>query len=141
MPIHASPERLARLYLDYKRWSFLFPATIRGVRLLREGDHETTVEVDHRTEGAVVNVIRPRSPTVIELEEFKPRFDAPFTNRFEREGTGARYILDADVRLHMPFALLGPLVKPIVRRRMRRFVLQPMQTAAETTVRGYQRRC
>lgn len=132
MPIHASPERLVRLYRDYEHWSSLFPATIRGVRLLREGDQETTVEVDHRTEGAVVNIIRPLAPTVIELEEFKPRFDAKFINRFEREGDGARYTLDADVRLHMPFALLGPLIKPIVRRRMRRFVLEPMQTAAES---------
>ena len=132
MPINAPPERLARLYLDYAHWSSLFPATIRGVRLLREGDRETTVEVDHRTEGAVVNIIRPLSPTVIELEEFKPRFDATFVNRFERAGNGARYVLDADVRLHMPFALLGPLITPIVRRRMRRFVLEPMRSAAES---------
>ena len=133
MPINASPERLTRLYLDYAHWDSLFPATIRGVRLLREGDGETTVEVDHRTEGAVVNIIRPLSPTAIEVEEFKPRFDATFVNRFEPRGNGARYVLDAEVRLHMPFAVLGPLIKPIVRRRMRRFVLEPMRAAAESS--------
>ena len=131
LPIHASPQRLAALYLDYAHWSSLFPATIRGVRLLREGDRDIAVEVDHRTEGPVVNIIRPLSPTTIALDEFKPRFDATFINRFDAVDDGACYTLDADVRLHMPFALLGPLVLPLVRRRMRRFVLEPMRAAAE----------
>jgi hypothetical protein len=35
MTINAPRERLMTLYLDYAHWSRLFPATIRGVRLLR----------------------------------------------------------------------------------------------------------
>jgi hypothetical protein len=58
MTIHAPRERLVALYLDYAQWSQLFPATIRGVRLVRREASETTVEVDHRTAGHVVNIIR-----------------------------------------------------------------------------------
>jgi hypothetical protein len=42
---------------------------MRGARVLREDDREITVQVDHRTEGAVMNVIRPLSPTTIALNE------------------------------------------------------------------------
>ena len=92
---------------------------------------EITVEVDRRTEGAVVNVIRPLSPTTIALDEFKRRFDATFINRFDPIDDGTRYTVDADVRFRMPLAILGPLVRPIVKRRLRRYVLDPMRAAAE----------
>src|SRR5574339_173066 len=63
--IRAMPDRLAALYLDYRGWPELFPATIRGVRWLEEHDGDITIEVDHRTEGRVVNIIRPMSASVI----------------------------------------------------------------------------
>jgi hypothetical protein len=89
--IHEIPERLAALYLDYANWSLLFPATIRGVRHLERSSDSITVEVDHRTEGHVVNVIRSISPTTIALDEYKPRFDATFVNRFDAVAEGTRY--------------------------------------------------
>lgn len=129
--IHAAPERLAALYLDYENWSRLFSATIRGVRRLEEQHGDITVEVGHKAEGRVVNIIRPMSPTVIVLEELKPRFNATFVNRFERAEQGTRYVLDADIRFRLPYALIAPLLRGLVRRRMRRFVLEPMRLAAE----------
>src|SRR5262245_3113861 len=129
--IRAAPERLTALYLDYRNWSRVFPATIRGVRWLETRDGAITVEVDHCTEGRVVNIIRPMSASVIALEEFKPRFDATFVNRFESAPEGTRYVLDAEIRFHMPYALVAPLLRGVVRNRMRRFVLEPMRCAAE----------
>jgi len=129
--IRAAPDRLAALYLDYKSWPELFPETIRGVRRVAVQNGDTTVEVDHRTAGRVVNIIRPMSASVIALEEFKPRYDATFVNRFESVPQGTRYVLDAEIRFHMPYALVAPLLQGIVRDRMRRFVLEPMRDEAE----------
>lgn len=129
--IRAAPEDLAALYVDYRNWSRLFPATIRDVRWLETHDGAITVEVDHRTEGRVLNIIRQMSASVIALEEFKPRYDATFVNRFERVAEGTHYVLDAEIRFHMPYALLAPLLRGLVRDRIRRFVLDPMRRAAE----------
>lgn len=129
--IRAAPEHLAALYVDYRNWSRLFPATIRGVRWRETHDGDITVEVDHRTEGRVLNIIHQMSASVIVLEEFKPRYDATFVNRFERVAEGTRYVLDAEIRFHMPYALLAPLLHGMVRDRICRFVLEPMRRAAE----------
>ena len=131
LAIRSAPQELAALYLDYPNWPRLFPATIRGVRWIGDDGRDIMVEVDHRAEGRVVNIIRPISSTVIALDEFKPRFDATFVNRFEPAVDGTRYVLDAEIRFRLPFALIAPLVRWIVRRRMRRFVLEPMRDAAE----------
>ena len=117
--IHAPPERLIALYLDFAHWSQLFPATIRGVGLVRKRGDETTVEVDHRTEGRVVNVVRRRSASEIELEELKPRYAATFLNRFDAVTEGTRYTVTADVHLRMPYALIAPVLRGFVRRAMR----------------------
>ena len=131
MTINAPRERLMTLYLDYAHWSRLFPATIRGVRLLRCGGSETTVEVDHRTAGHVVNIIRRRSENEVELEEFKPKYDATFVNRFDAVAGGTRYAVSADIRLRVPYALLAPFLRGYVRRSVRRYVLEPMRVYAE----------
>lgn len=136
MTVRATPEKLAALYLDYLGWPRLFPATIRAVRLLREQSGEITVEVDHRTEGRVVNVIRPESPTVVALDELKPRFAATFINRFDASAAGTQYTVEADVRFHGAYALLAPALGGIVRTRIRQFVLEPMRLAAERSGTG-----
>lgn len=118
-------------YLDVADWPRLFPATIRATRVVRRAGDEITVEVDHRTAGRVINIVRPRSPNEIVLEEFKPKFDATFLNRFEAEADGTRYTVVADVRLHLPYALLAPVLAGYVRRTVRRYVLDPMRAAAE----------
>jgi hypothetical protein len=129
--VRARPDRLAALYLDYRNWPELFPATIRGVRWLEEHDGDITVEVDHRAEGRVVNIIRPMSSTVIALEEFKSRYDATFVNRFEKVTQGTRYVLDAEIRFRLPYALVAPLLRGVVRHRLRQNVLEPMRVIAE----------
>lgn len=118
------------LYNDYGRWPQLFPATIRGTRLLDRQPGAVTVEVDHRSEGRVVNIIRPRPPNCIELEEFKRRFDATFLNCFCRVPGGSRYTVRASVRIKGGLAVLAPLFAPLVRRQVRRYLLEPMREAA-----------
>jgi hypothetical protein len=129
--IAAPPARVAALYADYEGWPRLFPATIRGVRLLAADGQHKTIEVGHVTEGRVINIMIVVSPREIQLEEFKRQFDARFINRFEAVGQGTRYSIVADVQLKGWARVLGPLIKPIVHGRMKRFVLEPMRAAAE----------
>jgi hypothetical protein len=129
--IRASADRLAALYMDYEKWPRLFPATIRGVRVLRQARNEIFVEVNHRTSGPVVNIIRRRSAHEIELEEHKPKFDATFNNRFEPVAGGTKYIVTADVRPKAPYFLLAPFLRGYVRRTIRRYVLEPVRAFAE----------
>lgn len=134
--IHASPDRLAALYMDYERWPRLFPATIEGVRVLEKTEGRIVVEVNHRTSGPVVNIIRPHSPREIELEEHKPKFNATFVNRFEQIADGSRYVVTAEIRLKPPYGLLAPFLGWYVRRTIRRYVLEPIRAFAEGTTSG-----
>jgi hypothetical protein len=133
--ISAPPELVAALYADYEGWPRLFSATIRGVRLLADDGQRKTIEVDHATEGKVINIMMVVSPHEIRLEEFKRRFDARFINRFEAAGQGTRYSIVADVQLKGVARALVPLVPPIVRTRLNRFVLEPMRAAVESGLR------
>ena len=129
--IEAAPERLSAMYQDYGHWSQLFPATIRGTRLIRENDTTKAIEVDHAKAGRVLNLLTVISPGEIRLEEFKPFYDARFTNRFEADAHGTRYTVEADVQLKGPLRLLTPLARPFVRRQIAKFVLGPMKAMAE----------
>jgi hypothetical protein len=130
MIIHAPPSRLMRLYRDYTQWARLFPATIRGVRLIRSDGVRTEVEVDHR-EGLVPNVMTEVAPNQIDLWESKRRYDATFKNRFDPVPEGTRYTISADVHLKGAARLLAPVAGPIIRRRMVEYVLAPMRRMAE----------
>jgi hypothetical protein len=55
--IGAPPEFVAALYADYTGWPRLFPATIRGARLLADDGQRKTIEVDHASEGKVINIM------------------------------------------------------------------------------------
>lgn len=129
--VHAPPERLRALYDDPEGWARLFPLTIRGARVVRRQGGTTVVEVDHHVEGPVLNVLRHLSPTRIELEEFKRRYDATFTNEFVPESGGTRYTLSAEVRLKWPYRLLSPFARRLVIAMMRRHVVEPLKAAAE----------
>ena len=132
--IEAAPERLSAMYQDYGHWSELFPATIRGTRLIRENDTTKAIEVDHATAGRVLNLLTVISPGEIRLEEFKPHYDARFTNRFEADARGTRFTVEADVQFKGALRLLSPLARGFVRRRIAKFVLRPMKTMAEAAV-------
>lgn len=128
--IDASAGKVFTLYADPANWPRIFPA-IRAVRILNESPEERVVEVDHVSEGKVLNVLRTVSETRIDLEEVKRRYDASFVNRIEPEAGGTRYTLSAEIRLKGFYRLAGPFLKPLVRARMRRHVLAPMKMAAE----------
>jgi hypothetical protein len=118
--------------MDYQHWSQLFP-TVRGARLVSEETDCIVLDVDHRTDGHVVNVLRHRSPYEIELDERQPQFTAEFINRFETEGDDTRLVVTANVRLRMPYAILGPFLGAYIRHRIRRFVFEPMRAAIEAS--------
>jgi hypothetical protein len=129
--IRARPERLLALYLDYLAWPRLFPATIRGVSLLGEEGGRTRVEVDHVSEGKVLNVLTEISENEVRLDEWKARYEATFINRFEPHPKGTRYSVFAEVAPKGLYVLLAPFAAPVVRARLRRHVLGPMKAAAE----------
>jgi polyketide cyclase/dehydrase/lipid transport protein len=129
--IHAAPERVSAIYRDYDHWPQLFPGTIRGTRLIRENDTTKAIEVDHTKAGKVLNLLTVLSPEEIRLEEFKPHYDARFTNRFDADESGTRFTVIADVQLKGVLRLFAPIAKSIVRRRIAKFVLEPIKTMAE----------
>ena len=133
--ISAPPEQVAALYADYAGWPRLFPDTISGVRLVADDGQSKTIEVDHVTEGKVINIMRVISAHEIRLEEFKRRFEARFINRFEAAGQGTRYSVAAAVQLKGVLRVLSFMAAPIVRARLIRFVLEPMRAAAEGGLR------
>jgi len=128
--VNATADRVRALYGDPDNWARLFPATIRGARVVRKEGNTTVVEVDH-VEGKVVNILRDISATRTDLLEFKRRYDATFVNEFIPEREGMRYTLTASVRLKWPYRLAAPFVKPLVLARMRRYVVEPLKAAAE----------
>lgn len=99
--IHAPQARVAQQYRDYQSWPQLFPATIRGVRLMRSEGGRTELEIDHR-EGKVLNVMTEVSPERVNLWEVKRRYEGSFVNRFEAVPEGTRYTIVADIKLKAP---------------------------------------
>lgn len=138
--VHAPPERVAALYLDWSHWPELFPATVRGVRFVDYDGGATFLEVDHAAEGKVPNVIRELGHREVLLDERNPGYHAFFLNRFEAVPAGTRYTVVADVALHGPLRVLSFLAGPVVRQRLERYVLDPVRRAAEVRQRRGQPR-
>ena len=130
--IRAPWTRVAELYRDYQGWPRLFPATIRGVQLVRSDGRRTELEIEHR-EGKVPNVMTEVSPHRIDLWEAKRRYEGSFVNTFEAVPEGTRYSVSADIKLKGLAQLLEPLLGPYIRRQIIRYVLTPIRMAAETT--------
>lgn len=128
--IRAAPERVSAIYRDYRHWPELFP-TIRSTRLIRENDTTQAIEVDHARAGRVLNLLTVLSSDEIRLDEFKPHYDARFTNRFEPDGRGTRFTVTADVQLKGILRLFALIARPFVRRRIAKFVLRPVKAMAE----------
>ena len=59
--INAPPDRVRRLYEDPENWVRLFPATVRGIRIVRRSQDRLVVEVSH-IEGKVINLLQFISP-------------------------------------------------------------------------------
>jgi hypothetical protein len=136
--INAPICRVFSLYADPENWPHIFPA-IRSVRILSESEGKKVIEVDHIHEGRVINRMHRVSESRIDLEEFKPHYEATFINQFDPEPAGTRYTLTAMVRLKGFYRVAAPFVKPVVLDRMRRYVLIPMKIAAESGLRTEKR--
>jgi hypothetical protein len=131
--VHASPDELMALYLDFARWPRLFPATIRGADLVAIDGATATIAVDHAKDGTVYNTVTVVGPNAVALEEEKERYTAHYLNHFDPAPEGCRYRLIADIELRGRWRVLRWLVPAIARRQMQRYILEPMQRAAEAT--------
>jgi hypothetical protein len=129
--INVTPSTAVAAYLDYRKWGKLFPLTIRGVKFIREENNILTVEVDHKTEGFVINILTVISDREIKLEEYKPKYNATFINCFAEISTGTRYTVVAYVSMKNFYKLIEPFIKPIVKKRIRKFTLRPMKEFLE----------
>lgn len=128
--IHAPQARVIAVYRDYTNWPKIFP-TIKAVRLLCEEPNKITLEIDHR-EGLVANILTFISSEDIKLEEFKKKYDATFLNRFEAVSEGTRYTLIGDISIKPPYKVLAPFLKGYISKQMKKFVLEPVKTRAES---------
>jgi hypothetical protein len=128
--IRAAPERVSAIYRDYRHWPELFP-TIRSTRLIRENETTQAIEVDHARAGRVLNLLTVVSSDEVRLDEFKPHYEARFTNRFEPDADGTRFTVTADVQLKGILRLFALIARPFVRRRIAKFVLRPVKAMAE----------
>jgi hypothetical protein len=128
--IRAAPERVSAIYRDYRHWPELFP-TIRSTRLIRENETTQAIEVDHARAGRVLNLLTVMSSDEVRLDEFKPHYEARFTNRFEPDVDGTRFTVTADVQLKGVLRLFALIARPFVRRRIAKFVLRPVKAMAE----------
>lgn len=128
--IRAPAARVAAVYADHAAWPRTFAETIKGVRLVRDDGADKTLEIEH-VEGKVTNVMRIVGPHEIDLEEWKKRFTARFENHFDPAPGGTRYTLVAEVTLRGALRVLAPFIGPLVRSRMKRYVVDPLRDAAE----------
>ncbi|HEX5151699.1 MAG TPA: hypothetical protein VFW07_09620 [Parafilimonas sp.] len=129
--IDAPNELITKIYLDYKNWDKLFPATIRGAKLIKEENGMQTIEVDHKKAGKVINLLRLLSFNEIKLKEFKPLYKAVFINRFLPIDGKTKYVVNAVISLKTIFKLLSPFLKSLVKNRIKNYVLYPMKKFAE----------
>jgi hypothetical protein len=113
-------------------WPQLFPLTIRRAKFIKEEKGSLTVEVDHRYEGKVINILTVLSSEEIKLQEFKPKFDAIFINRFQAVPAGTLYTITANVTLKSIFKFAAPFVHGLIKKRMTNYVLYPMKKYSES---------
>jgi len=90
--VNAPADRVRALYRDPANWAHLFPATIRGARVVRKEVDTTVVEIDD-VDGTALNILRDISSTRTDLIELKPRYETTFVNEFIPDGEGMRCTL------------------------------------------------
>jgi hypothetical protein len=134
--IDAPPDRVAAVYRDVDRWGETFPATIESARITRRGENWKEIEVTHRQEGTVLNLLIDLAGDEIGIQESKRKFDASFRNRFEPGADGGtHYVIDGYIVPKGFYRLLKPFLTGYVRRhtfrQMQNYVLEPLKRAAE----------
>ena len=133
--IFAPKERVIGVYADYASWPRLFAKTIKGVRLVEDSGAVKTLEIEH-VEGRVINVMSLVSSEEIRLKEWKTRYAAEFTNRFEPTASGTRYSVTAQVTLKGALKALAPIAKPIIRARIERLLIDPVKRMSERSLQS-----
>jgi hypothetical protein len=129
--IQADPWKACGLLADPAKWPEIFPRTIRSVQLLRREGVFLEIEVRQR-DGLAVHRMRILSPEELELEERTKRYDARFICRFGPDHGGTRLSLVAEIELKRPFGLRRLLPKPFVVHQIKRHVMKPLKTYAES---------
>jgi hypothetical protein len=129
--IEAPFQKVVAIYRDFNNWDQLFPLTIRGAKLVSQIDNQQTVEVDHKQEGKVINILTFLSRQEIRLEEFKKKYDAIFVNRFSQVPGGTCYAVTGFISFKGIYRLIRPFLRGIVKSRINRFILTPMKNYAE----------
>ncbi|HNP36067.1 MAG TPA: SRPBCC family protein [Woeseiaceae bacterium] len=129
--IRAPAEKVAAIYRDFNKWSHLFPA-VRAAQLRRAGPDWQVIDIDHRHDGTVINLLGLLSPFEIELTEFNRRYKGRFVNRFQPLQQGTRYTVEAEIRPNGLRKLLsGPWLRGYIKNRLTELVLVPVKRAAE----------
>jgi len=132
MDVAADPQAACDVVRDWQAWPQAFPETIHSVSLLSRSDDALTLRVFHRTEGPVINILKPDQDGAVRLREFKSLYDAQFRFFAGPAPNGARLHVHGCIWLKGWSAWLGCLAAPIVRRRMRKYLLEPIRVRAET---------
>jgi hypothetical protein len=133
-----SPQPLVMgLYMDYDNWHELFPLTIRSARCVKEENGVFIIEVDHKKEGFVMNILTVLSNEEIQLEEFKPNYNATFINRFQPIAMGTRYTISANISLKGIYKIAAPFIKNVVKNRIMELVLKPMKKLSEIAEKDF----
>lgn len=133
--IRATAEEVIQLYMDIQNWPHLFPATILSVRGIAKEAGSCKVEVTHRFEGKVINLVTILNTNEVRLEEFKPRYNAVFINRFIPIESGCCYQIEASIRLKGFYQLAQYFIQTMVRNRIKSFALLPVKQFAESRQR------
>lgn len=129
--VRADPERACDILRDWRCWPRTFPSTIAAVNLIERSNKSITLQILHRTEGPVINILNPDECGAVRLREFKPRYDAEFTFFSMPAQAGSTLHVHGSIWLKGPLAWLGCLLAPLIRRRMRRYLLEPLRVRAE----------
>jgi len=129
--IRAAQFELIDRYLDYNNWHRLFPLTIKGTKLLKKQNRILVIEVDHKKAGPLINILTILSDNEIQLEEFKPIYNATFINRFDAIEDGTKFTVNACISLKGVYRIAAPFVKGLIKNRIAKFVLEPMKAYSE----------
>ncbi len=129
--IRAPKDFVFNLYLDYSNWHRLFSLTIKGVQFLRQEGDVKILEVDHVSEGKIIDKLRVISPDEIQLTESQSVYYGEFTNRFESIPGGTRFTVAANINLKGFYKIVAPFMKGVIRKQVRENVVEHMKKFAE----------
>jgi hypothetical protein len=132
--INAPQQNVINIYNDFKNWDKLFPATIKSTHLIKEENQVQTVEIERKRAGKAVNVLKSLSANEIELEEFRPTYNAIFLHRFETIQSGTMYILEVHIFFKGIFRVTIPFIEDFVSKRLKNYMLKPIKKFAENNM-------